>query len=90
MKGWGEAGHPNSRAGACPLVGEAVSPGLWLQDPGALACWYVGSGQCPGVALGSGTLKEACLMMGGAVVGTGESQHWCLRLVGGVGLGSPG
>ena len=43
------------------------------------ALWW--AGQCSGVALGSETLKEACLMMGGAVVGTGEcqetSQHWC-------------
>ena len=60
----------------CPLVHGARSRGLWLQGSGgpksSVCAWCVGrswalwwAGLCPGVAVVSGGLKEACLLVGG-------------------------
>ena len=60
-------------------MGKAGSPGLWLkglEGPGAidgilmcragsLTLWWIGP--CPGVTVGSGDLKAAILLVGGAL-----------------------
>ena len=66
-------------AGVRMLMDEAGSQDLWLQGPGGFlglvpTRWCVGlspgpwwAGPCPGAAVGSGGLKLACLLVGGAV-----------------------
>ena len=72
----GPQGAPE--AGTCPLEGRVVYWRLWLQgpgSPGASACvlvcgarWWAlwWTGLCPGVAVRSGGLKAAYLVVGGA------------------------
>lgn len=72
-------GEADSKARAASLVGRDGSWGLWLQDPGGpgvSACslevgvwswvfWWIKP--CPREAMGSGSLKVSCLLVGGAV-----------------------
>ena len=73
-------------AGLCLSWGKCLpteSPGRWLEDPGVLGLapvhWCVRlisgpfwcTGLCPGMALDSGSPKDACLLAGGATTPPG-------------------